>query len=63
MLLPNTTRLLQPLDVGVFASLKSAQRGILKRYSVENVTKELFSRLTAKLWEMSFEPGHCKGGF
>ena len=64
---PNTTHLLQPLDVGVFAPLKSAWRGILKRYSVEtggaHVTKEIFPSLIAKLWEISFEPAHCKGGF
>ena len=64
---PNTTHFLQPLDVGVFAPLKSAWRGILKRYSIETagarVTKELFPSLIAKLWETSFEPGHCKGGF
>ena len=66
-LLPNTTHLLQPLDVGVFAPLISAWRGILKRYSVEtggaHVTKELFPGLNAKLWETSFESGHCKGRF
>ena len=32
---PNTTHLLQPLDVGVFAPLKSAWRGILKRYQIQ----------------------------
>ena len=64
---PNATHLLQPLDVGVFAPLKSEWRGILKRYSVEtggaHVTKEIFASLIAKLWEISFKPGHCKGGF
>ena len=67
MLTPNTTHLLQPLDSGVFAPLKSAWRGILKRYSVEtggaHVNKEIFPSLIAKLWEISFEPGHCKGRF
>ena len=32
---PNTTHLLQPLDVGVFAPMKSAWRAILKRYKLE----------------------------
>ena len=64
---PNTTHLLQPLDVGVFAPLKSAWRDILKRYSVEtagvHVTKELFPSLIAKLWETSFEPGTAREDF
>ena len=58
---------LLPFDVGVFAPLKSAWRIILNRYSIElggaHVTKELFPSLIVKLWEASFEPSHCKGGF
>ena len=64
---PNTTHLLQPLDVGVFAPVKSAWRAILKRYKLETkgqrVGKEDFPSLIAKLWDASFTPQQCKGGF
>ena len=57
---PNTTHLLQPLDVGVFAPMKSAWRAILKRYKLETkgqrVGKEDFPSLIAKLWDTSFTP-------
>ena len=60
----NTTHLLQPLDVGVFAPLKSAWKSILKRYKLETreerVNKEVFPSLIAQLWDMSFKPDHCK---
>ena len=43
---PNMTHLLQPLDVGVFAPVKSAWKGILKRFKLETrgaqVSKEVF---------------------
>ena len=62
---PNTAHLLQPLDVGVFAPMKSAWRAILKRYKLETkrqqVGKEVFPSLIAKLWDTSFT--QCKGGF
>ena len=64
---PNTTHLLQPLDVGVFAPLKNAWRAILKQYKLEtrgeHASKEVFPSLIAKLWETSFMPKHCIGGF
>jgi hypothetical protein len=64
---PNTTHLLQPLDVGVFAPLKNAWKVILKRHKLEtrgaNVNKEIFPHLLSELWETSFTPQHCKGGF
>ena len=64
---PNTTHLLQPPDVGVFAPMKSAWRAILKRYKLETkgqqVGKEVFPSLIAKLWDMSVTPQQCKGGF
>ena len=64
---PNTTHLLQPLDVGVFAPVKSAWKSILKRYKLETrgerVSKEVFPSLVAQLWDASFKPDHCKGGF
>ena len=64
---PNTTHLLQPLDVGVFAPLKSTWRKVLKSYKLstrgQKVSKETFPSLIAELWEVSFTPAHCKGGF
>ena len=64
---PNTTHLLQPLDVGVFPPVKAAWRAILKKYNLESrgarVSKEVFPSLIAKLWDASFKPEHCKGGF
>ena len=57
---PNTTHLLQSLDVGVFAPMKSVWRAILKRYKLEmkgqRVGKEDFPSLIAKLWDTSFTP-------
>ena len=62
---PNTTHLLQPLDVGVFGPLKTAWRSILKRYKLESrgevASKESFSSLVAQWWDISFEQDHCKG--
>ena len=64
---PNTTHLLQPLDVGVFAQMKSDWRAIIKRYKPETkgqrVGKEDFPSLIAKLWDTFFTPQQCKGGF
>ena len=64
---PNTTHLLQPLDVRVFAPLKNAWRAVLKQYKLEtrgeHASKEVFPSLIAKLWETSFLPKHCIGGF
>ena len=63
---PNTTHLLQPLDVGVFAVLKKYWRKILKQYRMETrggkATKETFPGLIAQLWD-TFTPGICKAGF
>ena len=46
---PNTTHILQPLDVGVFWPVKSAWRKVLKLYRrrnrAENVTKNVFPGL------------------
>ena len=43
---PNTTHLLQPLDIGVFGPVKQCWRKILKQYKIKtratNVTKEHF---------------------
>lgn len=64
---PNTTHLLQPLDLSVFAPLKKAWKSILKQYKLETrgqtVSKEVFPGLIKKLWDASFKPEHCVGGF
>lgn len=64
---PNTTHLLQPLDVGVFAPVKTCWRKILKQYKLEtqgqHVSKEVFPSLIARLWESSFKPEHFIGSF
>ena len=64
---PNITHLLQPLDVGVFAPLKNTWQAVLKRYKLEtrgeHASKEAFPSLITKLWETSFLPKHCIGGF
>ena len=50
---PNTTHILQPLDVGVFGPVKTAWRKILKDYKVRtrasNITKDVFPSLIAEL--------------
>ena len=68
MLLPsNTTRVLQPLDVGVYRPVKQAWKGILGEFKrktrAANVDKEEFPKLLAKLWEVSFKPQHLQNGF
>jgi len=51
----------------VFAPLKNAWRAILKQYKLEtrgeHASKEEFPSLIAKLWDTSFLPKHCIGGF
>ena len=50
---PNTTHVLQPLDVGVFGPVKTQWRAILKRYKIAtramNITKERFPSLIKKV--------------
>jgi len=64
---PNTTHLIQPLDISVFAPIKTAWKAILKQYKLETrgqrVSKEVFPSLIKKLWDAAFKPDHCKGGF
>ena len=64
---PNTTHLLQPLDVGVFGLMKQRWRAILKQYKLEtkatNVTKQHFPGLIHKLWDSAFTPEHLKSAF
>ena len=61
---PNTTHILQPLDVGVFGPVKSAWQKILKQYKVRtSVTKDIFPSLIRELWEKSIKPEHLRAGF
>ena len=64
---PNTTHLLQPFDIAVFAPIKKEWKKILKQYKLETkgqkVSKEVFPSLLGKLWESSLKPSHCRTGF
>ena len=64
---PNTTHILQPLDVGVFGPVKTAWRKILKMYKVQtraaNVNKEVFPGLIRKLWDCCITPAHLRSAF
>ena len=64
---PNTTHVLQPLDVGVFGPVKTQWRIILKKYKIAtramNITKERFPSLIKQLWDKSMLPNHLKSGF
>ena len=56
MLPPNATHLLQPLDVAVFAPMKSQWQRVLKEYRVESrrvgdIPKSVFPRLLKLLWD------------
>ena len=50
---PNTTHVLQPLDVGVYAPVKQAWRAVLREYKLNtrasNVDKEVFPKLLSQL--------------
>ena len=64
---PNTTHLLQPFDIAVFAPIKKEWKKILKQYKLETkrqkVSKEVFPSLLGKLWDSSLKPSHCRAGF
>ena len=64
---PNTTHVLQPLDVGVFGPLKASWRKILKAYKFKtkaaNVTKDRFPQLISELWDCCFTPSQLKAAF
>ena len=61
---PNTTHLLQPFDIAVFAPIKKEWKKILKQYKLETkgqkVSKEVFPSLLSKLWDSSLKPSHCR---
>lgn len=63
---PNTSHALQPLDVGVFKSVKASWRTILSDWfrdsRLQNVDKVVFPKLLAKLW-MNLKPEHAANGF
>ena len=64
---PNTTHVLQPLDVGVFGPVKQRWRVILKTHKIKtkatNITKERFPSLIQQLWGRSITAEHLQGGF
>ena len=64
---PNTTHLLQPFDIAVFAPIKKEWKKILKQYKLETkgqkVSKEVFPSLLSKLWDSSLKPSRCRAGF
>lgn len=59
--------LCNPLDVEVFGPMKKVWAKLLKQWKLEstaqNVSKEVFPGLLRQLWDESFKPAHCKGGF
>ena len=63
----HTSHLLQPLDVGVFKSLKSAFNKACKRYMAENpgcvVRSENLASLLAHAWPQSVTPVNIISGF
>ena len=63
----HTTHLLQPLDVGVFKSLKAHYYKACKQYIVANpgrvVTSEVIASLLAVAWPQSITPVNIMGGF
>ena len=64
---PNTTHLLQPLDIGVFGPVKQCWRKILKQYKIKtratNVTKEHFPELIKQLYDATFTAEHLQSAF
>ena len=64
---PNTTHVLQPLDVGVFGPMKQQWRTILKDYKLttgaRNITKERFPGLVKQLWMRSITQEHLRAAF
>ena len=67
LLPPHTTHLLQPLDVGVFGTLKSVWSQVLKNFKLESmaakVDRLIFPTLLRRMWERVLLPEHLIGGF
>jgi hypothetical protein len=63
----HTTHLLQPLDVGVFRSLKSNFSKMCKQFLAVNpgqvITTDLIASLLAKAWPLSVTPVNVMSGF
>ena len=63
---PNTSHAIQPLDVGVFKSVKASWRNILndwfKDSRLQTVDKAVFPLLLSKLWSC-LKPQHAVNGF
>ena len=63
----HTTHLLQPLDVGVFKSLKTHYYKACKAYISDNagrvITSEVIASLLAVAWSKSFTPVNIMSGF
>ena len=63
---PNTSHALQPLDVGVFRSVKVQWKKILtdwfKESKLRNVDKTVFPHLLSRLWP-KLDPTHAINGF
>ena len=63
----HTTHILQPLDVGVFKSLKSHYYKACRKYTRENpgrvITTEVIAELVAAAWPQSLTPVNIMGGF
>ena len=64
---PNTTHILQPLDINVFGPMKQQWRTILKQYEIitraSNITKERFPALIKQLWQTALKPEHPQARF
>lgn len=64
---PHTTHLLQPLDVGVFGTLKPVWSKILKEFKLETMAAKInqcvFPSLVAKMWPLVLLLEHLIGGF
>ena len=64
---PNTTHVLQPLDVGVFGPAKAAWKSIVKTYKLQTraacITKEVFPSLVHSLCTNAFKPCHFQSAF
>ena len=63
---PNTTHILQPLDISVFGPMKQQWRTILKQHKIatraSNIMKERFPALIKQLWERAITPQHLRAG-
>ena len=64
---PHTTHLLQPLDVGVFGTLKHVWSKILKEFKLETMAAKInqcvFPSLVAKMWPLVLLLEHLIGDF